>query len=106
MKQLKYEWGTNPVVSIFGGQGGGNSVLRGPGFYISYNPGPKMNMLEAIVDGSGKPETALYDIEKEKFYVLYGDWREEYESAYPSLEACMGVFNSFKENHIAKASNT
>lgn len=61
---------------------GGNFVLRRPDFYISYNPSP------GLISG---PETAL--VIDDEFYILSGDWRDEYYPlAFKGKEACLSFF--------------
>lgn len=50
---------------------GANEVLHREGFYISYNP----NTYD--IPGKKSPETAL--CVDDKFYILKGDFRKEYE---------------------------
>lgn len=45
-----------------------NEVIRGEGYYVSYNPGPWLGESD---------ETAL--VKDDKFYILNGDWRKEYK---------------------------
>lgn len=66
--------------------GGGNSILHGDGFYISFNPSPGCGVSFFSSDDGG-PETALcYD---DRFDILNGDFRDAYERLVPSgLDAC------------------
>lgn len=65
-----------------------NEVIRRDGFYISYNP---------CVFDTHKPETALVVPDAaamfgSKFYILNGDWREQYNNK--TLDECIEVFHS------------
>lgn len=81
---------------------GTNEVLEGKGFYISYNPNTSdvcssfTNFGNAL-GGNFKDgeETALcYD---GSFYILEGDFRKEYASAFPKgLNECKKVFEKHK----------
>lgn len=74
-----------------------NYVLKGRGFYISYNPdtnvagkglGMLLNMLgnafEETLEDDGRAETALVVTEgrNKGFYILNGDFRKQYEKIY------------------------
>lgn len=62
-----------------------NMILRGDGFTISYQPtNPER----------GEPETALHIYKEDKFYILLGDWRRNYEEAWDgTIEAAKKVYN-------------
>jgi len=62
--------------------GGGNYILEGDGFYISYNPNPL------------GPETAL--VKDGKFLILDGDYEERVES----FEEC----HKFFKDHLDRRS--
>jgi len=93
MKKIQWENGSN------------NLILKGEDFYISYNPQTGIdhtfftdlgNMMGGdLKDGE---ETALcYD---GRFDILEGDFREEYEEAFPGgLEACKRVFKKHEESN-------
>lgn len=69
---------------------GTNDVIRGKGFYISY-----------IKAGSGPTgdETAL--VYKGKFYILNGDWQEEYKKLIPKgYKACKKLFDDNKKEYL------
>ena len=85
----------------------GNLILRGDDFYISFrgdarggdNPILEMtNMLGGVFGvKTGATETALCVANSdEKWRILNGDFRKEYEAAYPSLEACIAVYDEHK----------
>src|SRR3990167_10573207 len=86
-KQSWAEW------KYFSGRlGGGNYYLKKEGFGISYNadPSPMVGLFAA--DGRGG-ETAL--CVNEKYYILNGDWRTDYEKlAQKGLKACMEFFRA------------
>ena len=89
---MQYEWQINEH----------NEVLVGEGFFISYNPdagndveGQILAVIATLMSGEvyshGGEETALV-IEPDTYLILNGDFREAYEAAFPSLEACTKVF--------------
>lgn len=80
-----------------------NEVLLGDDFHISYNPATGAGIpLAAILSGlvgapNGLPETALCvhpdEDDKRVWYILNGDFRKEYEEAFPNgLETCLEVY--------------
>lgn len=78
----------------------GNSVMQGDGFYISYLPAGGMSMFGFWdSDGSGD-ETAL--VKDEKFLILNGDYRDEYEALVDKgYDECL----KFYEKNSHKASS-
>ena len=88
-----------------------NQVLRGDGFYISYNPKTDgdsfSDILTKIVQAiggkdfettRGGEETALYD--GACWRILSGDFRGEYLEAFPGgLKACVSVYEKNKKKH-------
>lgn len=92
-----------------------NSILRGNGFYISYNPSTNVGVLKTFNDignllGIGERanvETALCVKNKKKitgteFFILNGDFRKEYEKLLPKgVKACKAFFNSKKKKHAS-----
>ena len=83
-----------------------NSILEGSGFYISYNKRTgasemrdSMTILANALGGNVKDgeETALKDGEIWK--ILEGDYREEYEEAFPSIVKCRAVYDKYKDKH-------
>ena len=90
--------------------GGNNYILSEGTFYISYNPNTANDMMSRfftqLANSSGRnvqdgEETALTDTIKDKWFILEGDFRKEYEEAFPKgLEACMEVY----KKNIAKRS--
>ncbi len=73
----------------------GNKVMRSKKFYVSYNPNPCAGMSFFAPD-SGWDETAL--CVDGSFKILNGDFRNEYEEAFPSLEKCLEVYEKHKES--------
>lgn len=60
---------------------GGNYVLDGDGFFISYNPNPGAGISSFAADNGGD-ETALCAGKKDsdiEYRILNGDFRAEYE---------------------------
>jgi len=84
-----------------------NEVLRGDGFYISYNKDTGTDHLRRVLTQLGNTlganlkdgtETALYY--EGRFDILEGDFRKEYEEAFPQgLEACKEVFKKHEADH-------
>lgn len=85
-----------------------NYLYRGKGFYISYNPNVESSEMVQALDGllrtlqgksqkdipDDKSETALYNEKSDKFYILVGDWRKEYEKVIPKgYKACKKLFD-------------
>lgn len=82
----KIEWKALP--------GAENMVLDGDGFYISYNPSP-CSLISMFRSDTGGAETALCVTERE-YYILNGDFRKEYEEAFPDLQECQEVYEKLK----------
>lgn len=85
---------------------GENYTLDGDGFYISWLPstkhimGTRSRMFEG--DDKGAGETALCNPglkdEHQKWLILNGDFRKEYEEAFPGgYEACRAVYEANKD---------
>lgn len=75
-----------------GAMGSTNYILRGNGFYISYNPDLNASVFGAFFgsDNDG-PETAI--VENGRFHILNGDYRPQYEKLVPQgLDACMRFY--------------
>lgn len=73
----------------------GNDVLQCDGFFISYNPSPGMGF-SVFAGDDGSSETAI--VADGKFYILNGDFREEYAAlCEQGLAACMQFFASKPE---------
>lgn len=84
------------------GFGHENYILQGKGFHISYNPDTSHNIL-TLFRGEGA-ETALCI--GDSFYILQGDWRREYEKAFPKgLDSCMRVYEKNKRKFASPWSN-
>lgn len=94
---MKFE--LNEHANLFGRK---NYILKGGNpeteefFYLSYNPDPGSGF-EMFQGDNGSSETALYTRVDDKFRILNGDFREEYEAAFPSgVDACLEVYNKHK----------
>lgn len=92
-----------------------NQVLNGVGFYISYNrntaaghlAGSLTNLANKVAPLAGLEstfddgeETALC-IKKggdQEWLILKGDFRKEYELAFPSIKKCRAVYEKHKES--------
>ena len=86
-----------------------NFVLEGNGFHISYNPNTGSTMVGKMMDEilnifspaekkGGGEETAL--CKDEKFYILNGDFRKEYEKLVPKgFDACYKFYLKNKEKY-------
>src|SRR4030067_2172246 len=99
MKKAYYLWDKIPVELTPFGSSGGNLVLDGKGWRISYQDfeeGGRILVLEDIAekvtgDTRRDVETALYY--DEHWFILWGDHRKEYEKAFPKgLKACIAVY--------------
>lgn len=68
---------------------GDNAIAKGEGFAISYNPCPAPGT--PFASDTGGPETAI--VYGSKYYVLNGDFREEYKALIPfGVQACINFF--------------
>ena len=69
-----------------------NVILKGKGFHISYNPYLSKPEVRSFRSDDGLPETALV-VDSIRFLILNGDFRKEYEKAFPKgLTECLKVF--------------
>ena len=77
---------------------GGNITLNGKGFYISFRNGmkPPPATLECFRSDNGAHETAL--VRGEQFYILNGDFRQDYEKLVDiGWKVCKDFFDKNKE---------
>lgn len=94
-------------------QGRNNQTLTAEDFYISYNPATGDDELGSLITMLGNAispdelsmrdgeETALRGPDR-AWYILEGDFRKEYEEAFPKgFEACLQVYKA----NISKRSN-
>lgn len=79
-----------------------NQLLKGKGFYLSYNPAtgagnPTAILLSSLLgQENGKEETALRNESTGIWYILNGDFRKQYEEVVSNgFDACLAVY---KEN--------
>jgi hypothetical protein len=81
----------------------GNQVLDGDGFYISFVACTRSVI--GMFDGDdGGAETAL--VKNGKFYILNGDWREQYEGAVnDGFDACFAIYTTHKDTNKSSWSN-
>ncbi|MBW2968537.1 hypothetical protein KY314_00255 [Candidatus Woesearchaeota archaeon] len=108
MKKENWEKNSNSLTGL----GDNNYVLRGKGFYISYNPDSGRSIYGTLFDGllngigtmlgeektGGGEETAL--CKDDEFYILDGDFREDYEKLVPKgFDACLKFFQKNKKHH-------
>lgn len=78
--------------------GGGNRVLDGEGFYISYNANPGGGFSLFAADGESGDETAL--VKDGTFYILNGDFCDDYERLAPDgFDACLSFYDEKKAEH-------
>lgn len=79
----------------------GNLVLRGDCFYVSYNAFRDPLSLVLAKFGLGpetdKGETAL--VVGDSYFILNGDFRQEYEAAMLSVESAMEVYLRNRSQH-------
>lgn len=80
-----------------------NYVLDGDGFYVSWLPSTRtfMGVPSKLFEGDdkGKGETALVNdsLPGEKYLILNGDYRKEYEEALPKgYAACRAVYEAHR----------
>lgn len=84
-----------------------NSVLQGKGFYVSYNPSTSGKFNEGLTElatilGSkglknGEETALVQEGMANTFYILTGDFREEYEQLIDEgFDACLEFFRSMK----------
>lgn len=87
---------------------GPNSILEGEEFLISFNlyTGDGhgeytvlANTLGADVEDGTETALVIYTKPHKTYKILTGDFRDEYEKRHPSLEACLGFFDSMKKEH-------
>ena len=85
--QTKWERITGPL-------GGVNYILRGDGFYVSYNGNPGASLFGRFFDSDeGGPETAL--VHDDDFHILNGDYRADYERLAPDgFDACKRFYDA------------
>lgn len=74
----------------------GNEILRGDGFYISYMRPGALQHIPWAASEQGQAETAL--CVGDEFYILNGDFRKEYEAAFPGgLKSVLEVYEKNKD---------
>jgi hypothetical protein len=89
----------------------GNLILENESIRISYNrtAGDTNDLLVSMIQRIGgangdesnpQEETAFYDIKKDIWRILKGDFRDEYEVAFPDYNKCLAVY----EKHIDQRS--
>lgn len=79
-----------------------NSVIRGKGFFVSYNPNTASS--GKVWQGSSLTETAL--CKPGKYYVLDGDFRKQYEELIDKgWKACKKFYDDNKELYDSKWSS-
>lgn len=84
--------------------GGGNHILHRGDFAISYQPDSTATM--SVFHGDDcSDETAICDYrdkDRARFFILNGDWREEYCAALRDgggIEACLEIYRANKDKH-------
>lgn len=91
---------------------GNNIILENDEFRISYNPiagalsdsNPMASLAQAlggIFNGENEPqeETALYHYESDVWRILRGDFRTEYEQAWPDWDKCLAVYEKNRDKY-------
>ena len=74
---------------------GSNQILSADGFYISFNLNPCCGIVAFQAETSGGETALCFD---NKFKILNGDFRAEYEKLAPlGLDECIRFFNSKPE---------
>lgn len=89
-------------------EGFANQVIRGKGFFISYNKATGKDPISEAIAGfaqilgldarNGEPETAFKE-DNGEWKILKGDFRKEYEAAFPSITKCRAVYEKNKAKH-------
>ena len=76
---------------------GGNEILKiDDTCFVSFNSRPDSGLSMFAADELGTPETAL--VIDRKFFILNGDFREEYIAAAPGgVEACIAVYQRYPD---------
>jgi hypothetical protein len=81
----------------------GNMVLDGDDFFISYQPASSGKILGmAFFDSDfqqGETALCLLSGDGTSYFILNGDFRKEYEAAFPDLQACMVVYAENRKMH-------
>jgi len=97
---MKHKFEKNPY--------GRNYLLSDKEFYISYNPNTTEDHMSGMFTDLGNTigmnvkdgeETALYHEKNDKWMILEGDFRKEYEKAFPSYRECKKVYTKNKKEH-------
>ena len=73
-----------------------NEILDGDNFFISYNSGLHQ-VIPSFISDDGGAETALVNLDDpyNKYRILNGDFREEYEKLVPlGFQACLEFYNT------------
>ena len=90
----------------------GNEVLeeKDAEFFISYRGARNSTVMGILFFASddGLAETALVvkEPDRNKYFILNGDWRKEYEERYPlGLALCLDFFKSKMNEHISSWSD-
>ena len=85
---------------MFESTNGGNEVLEGDGFFISYHPTPGVG-ISFFESDDGSDETALVKEDSDiKYRILNGDYRKEYEELIPQgFEACLAFYEKMCVEH-------
>lgn len=87
---LKLTWEKHPI--------GTNVTLNGPDFFISFLSKDAKRLTPLFENEEVRDETALWI--EEKFYILNGDWRKEYEQAFLGGKvACKKLYDEKKKEH-------
>jgi hypothetical protein len=72
---------------------------QGDDFWVSYKMDDSSTLIPFFA-GDMPNETALIDCKEDKYYILNGDWREQYEPLIPKgFEACKAFFDKHPEAH-------
>lgn len=88
-------------MNVFKPTGSGNFTLKNDEIMISYNPdiqemlnqsplAKKINTLDLDGTGGRNEETALYT--DHEWYILIGDFRNEYLKVFPDKQKCLDVY--------------
>lgn len=94
----------NPYIDPWEATPQGTFILRGIGYFISYNPSVESTFLinqELYDEDTDCEETALSIQETGQYLILNGDFRNEYESC-QTLDECLLIYHKYAPLYKSK----